>query len=312
MSHIWNIAVSDSWVVDENKTESGHGEAKLYVGSRDDSSYRDFFGSSGFSLECKLKKSDLLNLHTSLQNEYFYPTFNYRAISELKRLYESRIKAIENILDEDNYLILNEQSHLKPPRAYVNSDSYLYRLLREISLPGITYLKIIRENESSISEFSLKVIADNTQVELSNLLGKVTDLDPGYSKSLFVDEIHSLKRLRKSLLSNFRLQCPFLLVKDINLLKICFFDPSLSVSNGLHSHENSLVLSSAYSELFNLGYITFDSDWNLIVSKFVDENVIENLGLIEGMPLEVLRKGHGTDRKRLDLLAKHRDSVFLG
>ena len=43
-----DVTIADSFVVPSNKVESGHGEAKLYVGHRTSDSYREFFGPTGF------------------------------------------------------------------------------------------------------------------------------------------------------------------------------------------------------------------------------------------------------------------------
>ena len=39
-----DVTIADSFVVPSNKVESGHGEAKLYVGHRTSDNYREFFG----------------------------------------------------------------------------------------------------------------------------------------------------------------------------------------------------------------------------------------------------------------------------
>ena len=57
-----SITVPDSFVVNENKTCGGHGEAKLYMGSK--GQMRNFYTGSvnnvGVEAECIVLKSDLL------------------------------------------------------------------------------------------------------------------------------------------------------------------------------------------------------------------------------------------------------------
>ena len=50
------VTIADSFVVSQNKTEEGHGEAKLYVGQRTSETIKDFFGEPGFKVDFKFKK----------------------------------------------------------------------------------------------------------------------------------------------------------------------------------------------------------------------------------------------------------------
>lgn len=66
------ITIADSFVVRQNKIGTGNGEAKLYVGN-DNKEVRDFFGSSGFAVNCFLLKQDLLKYLEETKVEYLNP-----------------------------------------------------------------------------------------------------------------------------------------------------------------------------------------------------------------------------------------------
>ena len=51
------VTVPDCFVANKNQLGSGHGEAKLYFGSKE--IMRSFFGNEGFSAKCFMLKKDL-------------------------------------------------------------------------------------------------------------------------------------------------------------------------------------------------------------------------------------------------------------
>ena len=67
------ITIADSFVVPKNKTESGNGEAKLYVG-QDNIETRKFFGDKGFENNCFFLRKDLIQFLKDLEIEYVNPT----------------------------------------------------------------------------------------------------------------------------------------------------------------------------------------------------------------------------------------------
>ena len=79
-----SITVPDSYVMNENKTGKGHGEAKLYMGSKD--SMRHFYtGNShreGFVVKCFVLKKDLISLLRTIKHEYQYPSIKYRGMGK--------------------------------------------------------------------------------------------------------------------------------------------------------------------------------------------------------------------------------------
>ena len=79
------ITVPDCFVVNKNQLGTGHGEAKLYIGSKE--AMRNFFGSEGFSAKCFMLKKDLLDYLTAVKSEYFSPSQNYVGKNTFKDLW---------------------------------------------------------------------------------------------------------------------------------------------------------------------------------------------------------------------------------
>ena len=61
------LTIPDCWVKGGNKLGSGHGEAKLYISSKD--TMRHFYGKKGFNAKCFILKSDLLSYMYALKEE---------------------------------------------------------------------------------------------------------------------------------------------------------------------------------------------------------------------------------------------------
>ena len=98
-----DVTVADSWVVAQNKTGAGNGEAKLYVGYRNDARYRVFFGDEPFKLKAFFRKSEMQRHLKEMQQEYFNPTFNYRAKDTFRLLWAQRFAQVEALGSEINY-----------------------------------------------------------------------------------------------------------------------------------------------------------------------------------------------------------------
>ena len=83
------ITVADSWVVPSNKLGEGNGEAKLYIGSRDN--MEDFYGGKSFRASCFVLKKDLIAYMQTMKAEYNNPSQSYRKRFELSTLWKERM-----------------------------------------------------------------------------------------------------------------------------------------------------------------------------------------------------------------------------
>ena len=93
------ITIPDCWVLGGNKIGTGHGEAKLYLGSK--TSMRDFFGEEGFLAKCFILKSDLQTYLSIVKDEYTNPSYEYSKKLNFPTIWKSHkatIDGLENII----------------------------------------------------------------------------------------------------------------------------------------------------------------------------------------------------------------------
>ena len=89
------------------------------------------------------------------EGEYMHPDQEYRNKDTMPEIYLEHVTKVSRL--EEDYLFFDiYRVDVKPPRIYINSSSKAYDLIREISLPNISYLAILKlrdENEETIYEF---------------------------------------------------------------------------------------------------------------------------------------------------------------
>lgn len=139
-----NITIADSFVAPDNKLGSGNGEAKLYIGN-ESSDLRQFYGERGFTNKCFLLKEDLFKYLYDSKYEYSNPSQPYRSQDEMYSLWEDRLQMIDS-LDDVFWFNIKEQDQIAPPRIYIKSLTDGFKVIRELSLPNLTELSIIKLN----------------------------------------------------------------------------------------------------------------------------------------------------------------------
>ncbi len=170
------ITIADSFVLPSNKIGNGNGEAKLYIGHYDESII-NFFGNRGFCANCFLTKNNLIEYLEAIYPEYSEPSQEYRQKTNMLYLWKTRFDKVMS-LDEIVPLRLNDQDQIVGPRLYVNSTDSAYTLIREISLPIISYLDIFKLRNQETFEINYYIqlrtidpdgqIDDSIEKELEN------------------------------------------------------------------------------------------------------------------------------------------------
>ena len=219
-----SITVPDSFVVNENKTCSGHGEAKLYMGSKEH--MRKFYTGStanaGFTAECVILKKDLQQYMQTISHEYHYPSIRYRGQGRRKNiehLWKQREKDIEALPDAIKFTI-KDQDQIDGPRGYVKTiENALrggYGVIRKISLPFVSYISIMKlQNEKNGDYiFYWKLFTDFTQMAEQQYAAK----NYGKKKKSIAKHARDGQiSYRQNLFSQF-CHCPFSKIDDLRLL----------------------------------------------------------------------------------------------
>ena len=141
------ITLADSFV--KNKIGSGHGEAKLYVGNESDKIFSFFENMT--DLSCFFIKKDFKKFLEDAQEEYLKPQQEYLKKDELPSKFQDLKEKLNNFAIEKLEFKLT-RVNVNPPRVYMNSESVYYNFMRDVALPNISYLSIlkIKDNSSNI------------------------------------------------------------------------------------------------------------------------------------------------------------------
>lgn len=274
-----SITIPDSFVICDNKTCNGHGEAKLYMGSKE--LMRDFYAGNtqikGFEADCFVLKSDLMQYMNVLKHEYYNPSIIYRGQETRKNiahLWKQRVKTIEDLSDVITFKI-KDQDQIKGNRGYVKAKGNTlkggYGIIRTVSLPFVTYLSVMKlqNTETGGFVFYWKIFADFYQMAEQQYWAK----HYGQKKSETIRKKREGQiKYKQDLFSQFG-KCPFSKIDDVRLLIASHIKP-WAVCN---EHEkvdpnNGFILSPLFDKLFDKGYITFEDNGRLKISNWLSDD----------------------------------------
>lgn len=315
------VTIADSFVVSQNKTEEGHGEAKLYVGQRTSTSIKSFFGEPGFKVDFQFKKNDLIRFLNEIKQEYFNPSFNYRDKDNFRSLWEERMKLVVSLPEEINFEV-EDQDHLSGPRCYLNSDDINYQLLRTLPLPNTSRLRILKIKIANRIFYQLKLVPDfdgysnkPAEVELASELEKeLQTYAPRMPLHTTVEKIVKVRvgqqRFKRDVLSDCGRVCPFTNITDESLLIAGHIKPwAKSNDEEKLDPKNGLLFTPTFDRMFNNGFITFKDDTKLMISPLVSNATVRLLGIQSNMeiPIPLLGNSH---KGRREFMEYHRSFVY--
>lgn len=312
------IFLPDCWVAQPNKIGEGHGEKKLYISSKDE--MRAFYGAEGFRANCFLLKDDLIKFMNTVKSEYDNPSQAYLRWDRLKGLWNERYNEVAQ-LNDVIWFTVTDQMQIGGPRGYVNSDDTAYQLIRELALPLISYISVMRLSDNKQrSVFYWKLFVDFDAIEdkrsaLVYTYGKGKDDAPIIVPEEPKKKDTEISRARigqGQYRENLLLECPFCpitMINDERLLIASHIKPwAVSDDNEKIDHKNGFMLSPLYDKLFDRGFITFTQDRKVHVSEWLSPANKNRIGITEGQFIQQLP----LDEFREQYLTYHRDSVFKG
>lgn len=305
------VTIADSFVVRQNKIGTGNGEAKLYVG-QDKKEIREFFGNRGFMIQCFLLKKDLLKYLEETKVEYFHPEQPYINKEDLPYLWKQRHEMILALPDVIEFEV-QEQTQLDGSRIYVKSNNKAYRLIRELSLPNITYITIVKlVDERKKLFYYFKLFADYFgDTQHPYVINKEEKESKVFEETM---ETKVLSRARKGQgkyredLLNLCPYCPITMVSDERILIASHIKP-WSHSNDQEKIDpyNGFMFTPTYDYLFDRGYLTFTNDRRIKLSPFLSKMTYSKLGISDNILCSTL-----PIEGREDYLEYHRGNIFQG
>lgn len=305
-----SITIPDSYVVNDNKTGKGHGEAKLYMGSKD--AMRNFYAGNphteGFVAKCFVLKRDIISLLRTIKHEYQHPSIKYRGMEGKKNmlhLWKKRLKEAEALNDIILFEI-KDQKQIRGLRGYVNSTkrkSEGYDLIRAMALPFVSYISVMKLKRSEDGEllFYWRPFADFTQMASMQFAAQ------NYGKGKQQESSRNRKsqvKYREELYNEFK-HCPFTHIDEFKLLIASHIKPhAVSTKKEQADPNNGLMLSPLYDKLFDKGYISFKENGELLISDWLSPQNRSRISF-EYSPEDLF-----LNEQRKEYLKYHRVNVF--
>jgi len=278
------ITIADSFVVRQNKIGGGNGEAKLYIG-QDNAETRSFFGNNGFAIPCFLIKSDLQKYLEETKAEYLKPEQPYVNKEDLPNLWLARKAKIDALPEKIEFKVI-EQTQIAGPRIYVNSNDKAYKIIRELSLPNITFISVIKLlDDNGRLCYYFRLFADYFgEVEHPYIIEKeeeeIIDSNvPQEEKKQLIRARIGQGEYRTKLLAECPF-CPITLVSDDRLLIASHIKPWASSDDFEKTDpKNGFMLTPTFDRLFDRGFLSFTNDKKTILSPFLSNMTYSKLGI---------------------------------
>lgn len=313
-----SVTVPDCFVKPASKIGGGNGEAKLYIASK--GVMYPFFGNIGFSAKCFLLKYDILSYMNALYEEYQNPSQPYRAIDVMPELWKERMVVIERLPEVIEFTV-HSQDQISGDRGYVNSKDFGYQLIREIALPLVSYISIMRlEDKMGSTIYYWKLFADfdaisDKKAALVFTYGKKGEriTQPAQKEeTTHQSEIRRARQgqgvYRERLLAECPF-CPITMINDERLLIASHIKPwAVATDKEKIDHKNGFMLSPLYDKLFDRGFMTFTDDRRIVLSNWISPANKKRIGITDGQFIQMLP----LDYERQSYMAFHRTSVFKG
>lgn len=311
------MTVPDCLVVSSNKLGNGHGEAKLYISSKD--TMYDFYGNAGFEAKCFMLKKDLLSYLNAIKNEYFRPSQKYQGKDKMPYLWQERLDLV-NKLDDIIFFNIKDQNQIAGSRGYINSKDVAYQIIRKLALPLVSYIYVEKVGYENSPLFYWKLFVDFVAVnEIQNgplvfkygtKKGNIAPVNKTEKKK--IESISNARngqgKYRELLLEQCHF-CPFTMIADERLLIASHIKPWVASSDSEKVDPfNGYILSPMYDKLFDRGFITFTHDKHVVLSKFISSYTWKLIKLSDNDFIKALPM----DDKRYNYLKFHHENVFKG
>ena len=259
----------------------------------------------------------------STQKEYLHPSQEYAGKDRMATLWKERFEEVSKLPEIIEFTV-EIQSQIVGPRGYLNSRDYAYKLFRKLSLPLISYISIMRLEESKgNSVFYWKLFVDFELMQQKGALPQVFTYGKGLTKKAEKpgDEqpaVNPVKdsgrdaaaqaKYREKLLEECPF-CPITKISDERLLIASHIKPfAVSNKDEAFDPKNGFILSPLYDRLFDQGFISFTEKKHLMVSNWLSPFNQKYCQIKDGIFIQYLP----LDDKREEYLQYHRKFVFKG
>lgn len=285
------VTIADSFVVRQNKIGRGNGEAKLYIGNEGEE-LRNFFGEKGFLAKCFLLQKDLISYLEENEIEYNSPEQPYLNKEKLPKLWKERLSQTKNLPDLLEFSI-QEQVQIKGPRVYIKSSDKFFNLIRELSLPNISYLSIVKiknfygsNNDGYYFRLFTDYFDDYQSVFSPN--EKAIKGVNNEEKTNIIKARIGQGEYRKKLLELCPF-CPLTMISDERILVASHIKPWAKSDNFEKTDPyNGFMLTPNFDLLFDRGFLSFTDDKKIILSPFLSKMTYSKLRISDNKTVPLL------------------------
>lgn len=217
--------------------------------------------------------------------EYLKPEQPYINKENLPNLWNERKKKIDALPERIDFEVV-EQTQIAGPRVYVNSTDQAYKIIRELSLPNITFISVIKLlDENGKLNYYFRLFADYFgEAEHPYTIEKEQEqIEETIADKLERTQLYRARigqgEYRKNLLALCPF-CPITLVSDDRLLIASHIKPWVA-SNDIEKIDplNGFMLTPTFDRLFDRGFLSFTNDKKTILSPFLSNMTYSKLGI---------------------------------
>ncbi|MEA4820853.1 MAG: HNH endonuclease, partial [Erysipelotrichales bacterium] len=305
---IQDFRAEDSFIHRTNKLAQfrGNGESKKYIGSYTGDygvKITEFFNYTNWGTEyidiernrktetaarinnaivqdqrCFFSKTNMLKYLDDAKAEYCTQEQIYH--KDISVYFDRRYQSVDTLPSEYIYFTIYDASdglNQQQSRAYIRSDNEIWKLWRELILPKISYLSILKlvpvNQVDSLPVFYFRILLDYqfrsfVHPSCTVLAPGEADINPEEAEKLIVKYRKGQEKYRREVIE-YMPQCPFTKISDERLLTASHIKPyNVCMKEKREDHAldylNGLTLTPTYDRLFDQGYITFKNDGELV------------------------------------------------
>ena len=294
MAHTRDVLVPDSYVYPHNKKGKGAGESKLYIGNQNNDTYQ-FWGNLNDVVEIEIDKKSLLKYYFDIENEFKFPTQDYRDQNKIISSFKELFIDINNLENE----ILMKFTLFSGPkdaeRVYLKTtderSKMINTLIRKVSLHPFTNLRFIKimKNKYVLNLNHIKKIENEIEDSVTpiNIEGFVNTHKSEYDTHV------TDKKLRDLVLSIHNYKCQFCKNKyeyiNTSLERVGYGEGAhIKAKNpkigGEDKLDNLLCLCPTCHKLFDLGALWMDDE---LTVRDIDGGIVYQLTEIDEHPINI-------------------------
>lgn len=351
-----NFKVEDSFIHPKNKLLSytGHGEAKKHVGNyksrgEDLQTFFDYsqwgvphadsqkqnrktwqsakLSGADISERCFVSKANLRKYLVDAREEFESHSSYYH--NDISLAYKKHCRQVEELGVGPVWFSLYDASdswEKQQDRGYIRSDDEVWKLIRKLLLPKISWLTILKlrrvEARSEGECFFFKVHFDYFNQEKGSRFESIPSLDEAVVETTkSTKSRRGQEQFKEEVLAMCPL-CPFTMIADDRLLDAAHIKPysvfpddkvvddidqkGVEGSHFAQNVHNGLSLTPTYHRLFDRGLYTFDSKGRLVCSNVLSSRTWSQLGINPRERKEMITEMEA----REEFMEYHRRVVF--